>query len=57
MRNPRLLFFGAVVSLAAWIQLTFRMDLQSGWTHVLLVIAVALIVMAIVAADARKDSG
>ena len=57
MRNPGLLLLGAAVSLAAWIQLTFRMDLQSGWTHIPLVIAVALVVIAIVAADARKDSG
>lgn len=54
MRHPFLLFGLAVACIAAWIVLTFALDLRSGWTHVPLVGGVLLVVGGIVAADERR---
>ncbi|HEX9728169.1 MAG TPA: hypothetical protein VGA37_06680 [Gemmatimonadales bacterium] len=57
MRNPIVLFLAACICGVAWVTLTFIADLHTGWTHVPLVLAVALVVVGIVEADARRDAG
>ena len=48
MRSPVMLALAAALAIALWIVLTFVMTLRTGWTHLLLVAGVLLIVVSVV---------